>query len=382
MLAHVRRVDVARNANGFDFPSWSDSRQQQQVRGSDRPPAHYDFLGRGDGTFVSVGRPVLDAGRDLLPCRTFQDHARCLRVGDDREVRSSFGFALEKRMVGTRPLALAGRGLEQGHDAACTTAGSSVVIAAGNPARHGGVHELPRPRKDWRAHGDAERTVCVMRVTIDRDVVARREPLALLEVRQHLAVAPSDGAAFGPAVEIAGMTAYVCHVVDPGRSAEHLASRHHHAPFLQSQPALACIGRVHPVCRRVLLQQRTGSRNRFLRGWASTRFEQRDATGRIFRETSRNDRSGGSGPDHDEIECLWHGRSFHVSVIISARKNNEHLLPWAGCHPPKLLSLPKTETTWSTTAWCSVGTSALPATGAMRAMRDSFPLGVTHDTRD
>src|SRR5499427_10185164 len=135
MLAHVWRVDVARNTDGFDFPSWSDSRQQQQVRGSDRPPAQYDFLGLGDGTFFSVGRPVLDAGGDLLSWRTFHDHARCLRVGDDREVRSSFGFALEKRMVGTRPLSLAGRGLEQGHDAARTPASSPVVIAAGNPAR-------------------------------------------------------------------------------------------------------------------------------------------------------------------------------------------------------------------------------------------------------
>src|SRR5215472_1666039 len=150
------------------------------MRGADRPSAQYDFLGSGDGTLFPVSRLVLDTGSDLASGWTLQDHARRLRVGDDREVRSPFGVALEKRVIGARPLSLAGRGLEQGDDAADITAGSSVVIAAGNTGRHGGVHELARARENRRAHGDAERAVCVMRVSIDHDVVARREPLALL----------------------------------------------------------------------------------------------------------------------------------------------------------------------------------------------------------
>src|SRR5215468_9081402 len=44
-------------------------------------------------------------------------------------------------------------------------------------------------------------------------------------------------------------------------------------------------------------------------------------------------------------------------------------------------TLPNTPTTASTTAWCSAGTSDLPVTGGMRGMRDSFPRGITHDTR-
>jgi hypothetical protein len=70
---------------------------------------------------------------------------------------------------------------------------------------------------------------------------ARHQPLAHLEVREDLAIAPAGSAGFGPGIEVAGIAAHVHHVIDARRAAEHLAARHRHAAAVEPEPGAAGI---------------------------------------------------------------------------------------------------------------------------------------------
>src|SRR6185369_1143621 len=105
--------------------------------------------------------------------------------------------------------------LEQRHSTGRTAAIASVVVAARDAGRRGGVDELARARQYRRADRNAQRPGGAVRRRVNRDLDARNEPFALLEVRQDLVVAPSARAPIGPGVEVSWMAAHVRHVVDP-----------------------------------------------------------------------------------------------------------------------------------------------------------------------
>ena len=133
-------------------------------------------------------------------------------------------------MVGARPLALPGGGLQERHDTFGPAAVTAVVVAAGIPAATAASTNSCAPAITGERTETPSGPVGAVRVGVDHDVAARSEALALLEVRQHVGVAPAGGARRGPRIEVARVTANVCHVVDARADRRASAPRHHHAP--------------------------------------------------------------------------------------------------------------------------------------------------------
>ena len=102
----------------------------------------------------------------------------------------------------------------------------------------------------------------IVRLGIDDDLIAGREPLTFAEVGKDVGIAPARRAAFGPRVEVARVASNVSHIVDAGRAAQHFAAGHGHAPSVQTEAGLAGVCRVHPVGDRIELQGGTRGRNR------------------------------------------------------------------------------------------------------------------------
>ena len=119
VLADVRRIDPTRDARGLELVARADARQQQQVRRPDRPAAQHDLLGQrapsrcprlrcGTRRRVAAMRP----GAPSRTTRVTWAPVMIVRFG------RSFGVALEERVIGARPLARPGGGLEERHDTA------------------------------------------------------------------------------------------------------------------------------------------------------------------------------------------------------------------------------------------------------------------------
>src|SRR5438094_5111006 len=68
--------------------------------------------------------------------------------------------------------------------------------------------------------------------------------LGLLEIGQHVVIAPTGIAALAPAIVILMLTAHIEQAVDRARTAEHFSARLEHLPAVQSRFRL---GLVHPV---------------------------------------------------------------------------------------------------------------------------------------
>jgi hypothetical protein len=196
----------------------------------------------------------------------------------------------------------------------------TIPAALWNAGRDRRLDELPGGRQYRVAHRDAERAGGIVRGGVDDDVLARRQALALAEIRQYLGVAPAGGAAFGPGVEVARMAAHIHHVVDAGRAAEHLAARHRDASLVEAQPGLAGIGGEHPVGRRVKLHRRRRYRQRRDLGRPLARLDQRHSARGIFGEPRGDHCPGRAATNDDKIEFLSHGippcsmRSAGISV--------------------------------------------------------------------
>ena len=204
MLADVRRIDLARNAEGRKLLSRSDSRQKQQLRRSDGSAAEHNFLGRQRRALLPVGRAVIDADRAFVARRTIEHDAAGAGPRDDREIGPLFGLAFQEGVVRAGPFAVFCRGLEERDDAGRTPAIASVVVTARNAGRHGGVHKFTGTGQNWRAHRDPERTGRVVRTVVDGDLVAGREAFALLEIGENLAVTPAGGAPLAQASKSPG----------------------------------------------------------------------------------------------------------------------------------------------------------------------------------
>ena len=306
VLADVGSVELARHADRFELGLRPDAGQHQDVGRPHRSGAEHHLLGGPGGGGLAVGGPVLDPGRPQLAGLALQDHPGHLRPADHLEVRSLLDVAFEERVVRARPLAVTSRGLQERHDPVGTAAVTAVVVAAWDPGRHRRVDEVLRAGEHRGPHRHAEGTLGVVRVGVDDDVAARGQTLALLEVGQHVVVAPPGGAARGPRVEVARMAPDVGHVVDAGRTAQHLAAGHHHPAVGEPEPAVAGVGGVHPVGRGVQLQRRAGGGHQLLGRRGATGLQQRDPAGRVLREPGGDDRAGRPTSHHDEIERLGH----------------------------------------------------------------------------
>ena len=112
VLADVGSVELARQADGFEFLLRPDAGQHEDLGRTDRSCAEDHLLvGPGDDG-LAVGRPVLDPGRSQLAGSVLQDHSGDLRPADHLDVRPLLDLPLEERVVRARPFAGAGRGLQ------------------------------------------------------------------------------------------------------------------------------------------------------------------------------------------------------------------------------------------------------------------------------
>ena len=318
VLADVGGVEVARHADRFELLLRPDAGQHEDVGRPHRSGAEHHLLRCMDDGGLAVCGPVLHAARPQLAGPVLHDHPGDVGVADHLEVRTPLDVAFEERVIGARPLAGTSRGLQERHHPVRAAAVTAVVVARGDPGRDRCVDEVLRAGEHRSAHRHAKGTIRVVRVGVDGDVPARGQPLALLEVGQDVVVAPPGGAARGPRVEVARMAPHVGHVVDTGRTAQHLAARHHHPAIGESEPAVAGVGGVHPVGGGVHLQRGAGRGHQLLRWGRTAGLQERNSTGRVLREPGSDDCAGRPTSHHDEIERLGHVRN--VAATDRARR--------------------------------------------------------------
>src|SRR6476646_2917594 len=177
------RIDLACDAHGLKLSPRSNTGQEKQMRRPNRSAAQHDFFSCARRAGFATVDAVLDSRRDHTSDFGLKKYASRVSSGDDREVRPLFGLALEESVIRARPSAIPSRCLEERHDSLWTTPVLTVVITSGDTSCHRCIHELSRALEYWRADRDPKWTVCVVRVDVDRNVIARREPLAFLEVR-------------------------------------------------------------------------------------------------------------------------------------------------------------------------------------------------------
>ena len=100
MLTNMRRLDNAGDADRLNLLPRSDPGQQQQMWRADRTGAHDHLLGRVHYRGLATRSAICDAGGDCLAVGAVEEHARRLRAGDNRQVRTLLRLAGEKRLIG------------------------------------------------------------------------------------------------------------------------------------------------------------------------------------------------------------------------------------------------------------------------------------------
>jgi hypothetical protein len=134
VLADVGSVELACDANGFEFALRPDAGEHEDLGRTDGSRAEDYLLGSlGDDGFP-VGCAVLDTGGPQLARRTFQHHSGDVSPTDNREVRSLLDLPFKEGMVRARPFAMARRGLHERDDSVWPTAIAPVVVARRDPA--------------------------------------------------------------------------------------------------------------------------------------------------------------------------------------------------------------------------------------------------------
>ena len=118
---------------------------------------------------------------------------------------------------------------------------------------HGGIDERFRQRIGVPPIGDRQRTAGAMEI-----VAAARLVLSLLEVRQHVVIAPAEIAVLTPAIVVLMLAADIKQAVDRTRSAQNLAARLKDVASVEPRLRL---GLVHPVDRFFLEQAAIAERD-------------------------------------------------------------------------------------------------------------------------
>ena len=164
VLANMWRIDLTRDAHGLELRRGPIPDNRSKCGEPTAPALNDTSLAaramRGSPLAMRYSTPVAPVA---CPA-TFQEHARHVRPGDDREVWPEFGLTLQECVIGAGPLAIPGGGLEKRHDARRATAVSSVVITTGNTSCLGRIDELARAWEYWRTHRDPKWTTRVVRL--------------------------------------------------------------------------------------------------------------------------------------------------------------------------------------------------------------------------
>ena len=234
------------------------------------------------GLDLARGAAIFDAPGFQLPRLATEDHTRGLRAGDDRKVWPLLRLAFQEGLICARPFTPARSVLRKRHRACRPAPLASIVVTAGDARSHRCLDEILGDGEHWGTTGDPKRAGAVVRRRINRDLAAGRETLAFAKIGQHLGVAPSDGTAHGPGVEISRMASDVRHVIEAGRATQHFASGNGDAPANQPQTGAARVGRVHPIGGRVPLHGSGGHRHRRHLGRPLAGFDQRHPARRIL----------------------------------------------------------------------------------------------------
>ena len=138
--------------------------------------------------------------------------------------------------------------------------------------------------------------------------------LRLLEIGQHVVIAPADIAALPPAVVVLMLATHIEQAVDRARPAQHLAARLKHLPAAK---AGFRFGLVHPVDGLFLEQFAVAERdvNPDV-GVLRPCLQQQHRMPAIGAQPVREHAAGGAGADDDVIELahlVWRTMTRHVS---------------------------------------------------------------------
>ena len=239
VAADAGDVEQRPDAERAEVIGRADARQHQQLRRVHRAAAQ-DDLALGARDLVPAVDEVAHAHGVVL----VEDDALDQRVGDDVDVVL---VALDRGPqvgAGGAPALLV---LLRDLVVADALLGGAVEVRDPLVAGLlGGLHEGFADLGRIGLVGDVQRAAGAVEV-----VAAALVVLGLLEVRQHVVVAPALVAELAPVVVVPGVAAHIEHGVDRRRAAQRLAARPVHAPvvamFLRH-------GLVAPVVRRLLAE--------------------------------------------------------------------------------------------------------------------------------
>ena len=230
IVADAGRVEHDLDAVLLQQVRRSDAGELQQLRRVIRAAGDQDFLARprrAHAAFLLVF--------DRLGAPPLEQDALRQRRGLDVQIAA----ALRRAQIGERRAGAAAapcRGLEKSR----AFLGRAVEIGIGrNAGLGGGDDEGFRQRI---VHAASPTPAAARRAVIF--VGAALLVLGLLEIGQHVVIAPAGIAALAPAIVILVLAAHIEQAVDRTRAAEHFSARLEHLPAVQSRLRL---GLVHPV---------------------------------------------------------------------------------------------------------------------------------------
>ena len=263
----------------------ADARDLQDVRRVDGAARH-DHLAVG----AHLGEVAAALEGDADAALALEQQLAALRLGLDAQVGPALGLA-QKSLRRRAAQAAAPRHLR----IADALALLAVEIGIEREARLlRGFDEAMGERQDGAVVLDLERPALAAHLGI----AALHVVLGLLEVGQHVVVAPAAAAHLRPAVEVGRRAAHIEHAVDRARAAHDAPARPFHAALAG---ALLGLGRVVPVDQRVADQRAHAGRDMDHRMPVARAGLQQDHRRARFRQTRRDHASGRAGAHHDIV---------------------------------------------------------------------------------
>ncbi|MCY1346045.1 hypothetical protein D9M69_321200 [compost metagenome] len=212
VLADAGQVHPQRNAQALQLGGRADAGEHQRLRRAE---------GAGGEDHLAPRAHFLDL---LAVVVAHPDAARAL---EDQAVEGGVEIELEVGTLQVGPQVALGRAAALAvllgdlvAEAAILLA-AVVVLGAGDALRLGGAHEHLAQRAGRLQLGDVQRTAGAVELALAETLVV----LGLLEVRQHLVVAPAGVAQARPVVVVPAVATHVDHAVDRAGTAQRLAAR-------------------------------------------------------------------------------------------------------------------------------------------------------------